>query len=193
MAAATSLEHNLRRYAPTLLLILALSTCPALAELNVVIIEGLGGEQRYVEQFDKQITALKHASLSVTSNDRVRVFRTSDADRNSVLEYFEFLSSQSSADDTLSIYLVGHGSYDDHEYKFNLPGPDLTGEDIATTLGNQPEQNILLVNTSSSSGAIAELLQGERRTLVFATRSGSERHATRFGLFFYRSAGKRQC
>ena len=26
--------------------------------------------------------------------------------------------------------LIGHGSYDGAEYKFNIPGPDLTGAEI---------------------------------------------------------------
>jgi hypothetical protein len=184
------MEHNLRIHGyfisavPALAGLLVLATTPVLAELDVVIVEGLGGEPLYSEQFAEQVSALEHASQSLTANDRIRVFRVSDASKNSVLAHFDSLSSRSSADDTLAIYFVGHGSYDDHEYKFNLPGPDLTGDDIAAALDKQPNQHVLLVNTGSSSGATAELLLNDRRTLVLATRSGSERHATRFGIFF---------
>ena len=149
-----------------------------------MIIEGLGGEPRYIEQFDKQVVAIEQASRTLTKENRIRVFRASEATRESVLAYFESLSSRSSANDTLVIYLVGHGSYDDHEYKFNLPGPDLTDSDLATALDKQQHDRILLVNTSSASGATAELLLNDKRTLILATRSGSERHATRFGIFF---------
>jgi hypothetical protein len=184
------MEHNLRIHGyivPIFLAlagVLVLAATPALAELDVVIVEGLGGELLYSEQFDEQVSALAQASQSLTASDRIRVFRASDANRISVLAHFDLLSSQSSADDTLAIYFVGHGSYDDHEYKFNLPGPDLTGDDIAAALDKQPNQHVLFVNTGSSSGATAELLLNDRRTLLLATRSGSERHATRFGIFF---------
>ena len=47
-----------------------------------------------------------------------------------------------------------------------------------------PGTNQLLVNTSSASGAIAELAKSDNRMLILATRSGVERHATRFGNYF---------
>ena len=184
------MEHNLRIHGYSILVylvlagILMLAATPVLAELDVVIVEGLGGELLYSEQFDEQVSALEQASQSLTANDRIHVFRASDTSKISVLAHFDMLSSRSSADDTLAIYFVGHGSYDDHEYKFNLPGPDLTGDEIAAALDKQPNQHVLFVNTGSSSGATAELLLTERRTLVLATRSGNERHATRFGIFF---------
>jgi hypothetical protein len=184
MAAKTTLEDDLNTQRCLAAFLLVLTGQSALAELNVVIIEGLGGEQRYTEQFDKQVTAIEQASRTLAGEKRLRVFRASEPTRVPVLAYLESLSSASSANDTLVIYLVGHGSYDDHEYKFNLPGPDLTDSDLATALDKLPNDRILLVNTSSSSGAIAESLQSDKRTLILATRSGSERHATRFGIYF---------
>jgi hypothetical protein len=44
--------------------------------------------------------------------------------------------------------------------------------------------NQLVVNTSSSSGAVQETLERDDRTLILATKSGVERHATRFGDYF---------
>lgn len=184
MVAEATLEHDLKtqRYLAAFLLVLTGSN--SLADYSVVIIEGLGGEQRYTEQFDKQVTAIEQASQTLTPDNHIRVFRASEPTRVSVLAYFDSLSSRLSATDTLAIYLVGHGSYDEHEYKFNLPGPDLTDSDLSVALDTLPNERVLLVNTSSSSGATAELLQNNKRTLILATRSGSERHATRFGIFF---------
>jgi hypothetical protein len=156
----------------------------ALAELHVVIIEGLEGESRYGEQFREQVAAIDVAARTLTDNDRIRVFRSNDASRDNVLGYFESLSSILAEDDQLAVFLIGHGSFDDHEYKFNIPGPDLTGEDLLNILNNMPNSNQLLVNTSSASGATADMLQQEERMLILATRSGVERHATRFGVYF---------
>lgn len=156
----------------------------ASAALHVVIIEGLGGEPRYTEQFAEQIDALESAAGSMTDAQRIRVFRNGDYSRDDVLDFFATLAGDLDADDRLAILLIGHGSFDDHEYKFNIAGPDLGGNDLYDILEATPAGNVLLVNTSSSSGATLEKLSGDGRTLILATRSGAERHATRFGNYF---------
>lgn len=184
MADAPSLELDLN--SPRLSAGLLLSILPAagMAALNVVVIEGLGGESRYAEQFSGQVEAIVTAAHTVSDDSRIRVFRNGEFGRADVLQYFESLRSQITASDQLALYLVGHGSYDDYEYKFNIGGPDLTGEDIAGMLNALPGTNQLLVNTGSASGAIAELAKSDDRMLILATRSGAERHATRFGNYF---------
>ncbi len=159
---------------------------PALtfAELHAVVVEGLPGDQIYAEQFDRQVTAISMALRSVTERERVRVFRTDEASRDAVLGYLESLQSGVRSSDQFALFLIGHGSYDDVEYKFNIPGPDLTGDDIAASLDELPNTDQVLVNTSSSSGAIADLVAGDSRIVILATRSGAERHATRFGDYF---------
>ena len=159
---------------------------PALtfAELHVVIVEGLPGDQIYAEQFDRQVTAISMALRSVTERERVRVFRTDEASRDAVLGHLESLQSELRSSDQFALFLIGHGSYDDVEYKFNIPGPDLTGEEIAAALDELPTVDQVFVNTSSSSGAMLGLVANEDRIVVLATRSGAERHATRFGDYF---------
>lgn len=164
---------------------------PALtfAELHVVIIEGLPGDQVYAEQFDSQVTAISTALRSVTDAERVRVFRADDVSRDAVLGHLRSLQSEVRSSDQFALFLIGHGSYDDVEYKFNIPGPDLTGEDIAAGLDELPTTNQVLVNTSSASGAIIDLVSNDDRIVVLATRSGAERHATRFGDYFATALG----
>jgi hypothetical protein len=148
------------------------------------VIEGLPGDPAYAEQFDRQVAAIRTAAESITDANRIHVLRGDAASRDAVLQQLEALVPDLNADDWIALYLIGHGSYDEYEYKFNIPGPDLTGEDIAAALDNLPATNQLLVNTSSASGAIAELVARENRVVVLATRSGAERHATRFGIHF---------
>ena len=47
----------------------------AMAELEVVIIEGLGGEGRYTQKFADQVDAVEAASGALTTSDRINVFR----------------------------------------------------------------------------------------------------------------------
>jgi len=154
------------------------------AELRVVIVEGLAGEPRYAEQFSVQVAELADAATSMAGATNVRVFRAGDYSRQDVLDYFAKLAPHLRPDDRLAIFLVGHGSYDDYEYKFNIPGPDLSDADLVSLLDAAAGTSLLLVNTSSASGAVLDKLKGDNRTLILATRSGVERHATRFGSYF---------
>ncbi len=171
-----------RRFLATGLLLLLSSA--VFAELQVVIIEGLGGETRYAEEFAEQIAAVTTASNAMTSPERVTVFRNGDFSRETVVNYFAALNNDLSTGDSLVVFMLGHGSYDDYQYKFNVDGPDLTGDDLQTIFDSTPAGMQLLINTGSSSGAIRELLESDDRTLILATRSGVERHATRFGNYF---------
>lgn len=170
-----------RKSIGVLLLILPAAAFP---EMHVIVVEGLGGEPRYTEQFGEQVAAIESAALGLTGSKRIRVFPADEVSRDEVLKFFDQLKTGISASDQVALYLIGHGSYDDHEYKFNIRGPDLTGEDIAGMLNSLPGSSQLLVNTSSASGALAELAGSDNRMLILATRSGAERHATRFGHYF---------
>ena len=167
-----------------LLVLLSILPLPALADLQVVIIEGLGGDAQYESQFGEQVEAIAAAAGALTSAERIRSFRSGDFDRDDVLGFFADLSGELGDGDRLAIFLVGHGSFDDHEYKFNIAGPDLSDTDLQEILDNGTAGNQLLVNMSSASGATADRLKGDNRTLILATRGGAERHATRFGGYF---------
>lgn len=161
----------------------AIVTNPALAASAVVVVEGLSGAEQYRSEFADQVEAVVAAANTLSPQPDVEVFR-SGATRESILEYFDGLTQSMSGSDQLSVYLIGHGSYDEHEYKFNIAGPDLTDSDIREALDQVPSGNQVLVNTSSASGAGGELWQADNRVVITATRSGAERHATRFGVRF---------
>lgn len=183
MARAPSLEIDMRRLTSILYLVCLLPAMAA-AELHVVIIEGLGGEPRYTEQFAAQVISIEAAAGAMTSGDRIRAFRDGSYDREDVIGFFTGLGERLTPDDRLAVFLIGHGSFDDHEYKFNIRGPDVTGNDLRDMLDPLPGGNQLVVNTSSSSGSTLDMLERDGRTLILATKSGVERHATRFGNYF---------
>ena len=88
MDVAAPLEHDLKSWCNTIGMVLILAPAVALSAMHVVIIEGLGGESRYTEQFSEQIAAIESAAQSLTSNGRVRVFRGDEASRDNVLQFF---------------------------------------------------------------------------------------------------------
>jgi hypothetical protein len=182
MVVTPEMENDMKYLLP-ILLILAIPI-QAAAELHVVIIQGLGGNQEYAKRFAVQTERLERAATNLTGMERVKIFRDAAAGREQISGYFAELAGRTGAEDRIAVFLIGHGSYDGFEYKFNIPGPDLTGEDLAAMMNALPSNNQLLVNTSSASGAIMESMKHESRIVITATRSGNERNATRFGGFF---------
>ena len=154
------------------------------ADLHVSIVQGLGGEPQYVEAFETQVAIVKRSAEALTGPERVTTFIGEQASRDKVLAHLESLGDLSS-DDRAAVFLIGHGSFDGFEYKFNLPGPDLTGEDLVVALDAVPAGVQLVVNTSSASGALLDSLKNDQRIVITATRTGGERHATRFGEYFF--------
>lgn len=159
----------------------ALRAHPAQAAVRVVIVEGLGGDPTYSRQFGEQAAALAQISRGLAPADDVWLWRGQDATRAHVLAGFQRLSSQLHADDQLILYLIGHGSFDGRQYKFNLPGPDLSDTDLARLLNALPTREQLIVATGSCSGALLTLLAAPHRLLLTATRNGEEKNVTRFG------------
>ena len=174
-----------------LIIIAALLLAPAVgaAAMHALVGEGLAGDTAYAEQFEQQSRAVGQALQSQADSDDVQVLRGENATRDAILDRLETLQGELAASDQLVLVLIGHGSYDDYEYKFNLAGPDLTGEEIVAALDALPAGTQVLINTSSASGAIAELAAADGRIVVLATRSGVERHATRFGSYFAEALG----
>ncbi len=166
----------------------ALALCvfclPAQADLYVTIVQGMGGEPRFEEQFHEQSRLLAEASAALTDNDKISLFQNEEASRDNLLSHFAAISSQMNEDDRAAIYLIGHGSYDGEAYKFNIPGLDIDTDDIIEIMSSLPGENHFLLNTSSTSGALLEPLASEGRILITATRSGNERNATYFGQYF---------
>jgi len=167
-------------------LILWMLTLPltATAELYVTIIQGLGGTDQYADRFSEQTGKYTQALGALTNRNRIKTLNGEQATRLNILTHFQTLQKSVTANDRIALILIGHGSYDGHEYKFNIPGPDLTGTDIAAIMDAWPAKLQLLVVTSSASGAILKDLQNDARIVITATRSGNERNAPLFGAYF---------
>lgn len=183
MVAQTPLEYYLMgRFILSLVLMLPLMTS---AKLYITIIQGLDGTNNYGQQFAEQSTRANIASESVTENTLIRFISGEEATRDVILDHFSNLTSTMKEEDRIAVFLIGHGSYDGFEYKFNIPGPDITGKHIEDFMNALPAKVQLLVNASSASGAINDLLKNENRVVITATRNGNERLATRFGAYFF--------
>jgi hypothetical protein len=163
----------------------ALAAAPSPAALHYVIVQGLPGEPRYEERFSEETAKIAEgARRSVGDPSQVHVLEGRDATEQKIAETFGALQNQLNAEDTVAVILVGHGSYDGDDYKFNIPGPDLTASRLKGLLDKLPAERQLVVNATSSSGASIEALQGKGRIVITATKSGRERNATVFSRYW---------
>lgn len=88
------------------------------------------------------------------------------------------------ADDIFVLILIGHGSFDGLDYKFNLKGPDIRSAQLAVLLDQIHAGRQLIVNTTSASGAAMPALVKPKRIVIAATRTGTQKNATVFARYF---------
>lgn len=181
MAAQAPLGSVVRTLVATFAAGLLAVAPAAQAELYYLIVGGLGGEASYDEAFAGYAESLAEAALrTVGEESRVAVLAGADASRDALRASLADLAEQTGETDSLAVFLVGHGSYDGQRYKFNLPGPDIDGNELGALLAAVPARTQLIVNATSASGAVLEDWSADNRTVITATRSGAERNATRF-------------
>ena len=158
-----------------------------------VIINGAGGEPAYATQFEewtRQLNSVLSDRLGFDAR-QVKVLTEKPADANTarstaeeVKRTFATLKSQLGANNILFVFLIGHGSFDGKEAKFNLVGPDLSASDYNVLLSSLPTRRVVVFNMASASGEFIKSLAAKGRIVVTATRNGQETNATRFPGFF---------
>jgi hypothetical protein len=145
-----------------------------------LIVGGLGGEAEYEQRFREQAQSLEAAAKQLGEESQVSVLRGEQATRDATRRALASIAERATVADQLVVTFIGHGSFDGEEYRFNVPGPDITGTDIAAWLQPIAARQQLIVLATSSSGAAVTKLQREHRIVITATKSGGERNATRF-------------
>jgi hypothetical protein len=109
---------------------------------------------------------------------------TGKSTKEEIGKAFDSIASQAKPEDLVFVTLIGFGTYQGGDAKFNLPGPDMTPVDFEAQLKKLPTKQVVFVNTASASGPFVETLSGPGRTIVTATRNGAEQYATLFGGYF---------
>ncbi len=145
-------------------------------------ISGLGGEPDYVQRF-KGVAEDIDASLKKAGGD-AQVMTMVAPTRDQIRARFAEVDRLAKPNDALVLMLIGHGTYDGAEYKFNIPGPDITGAELAGLLDHVPATRQLVVNMTSSSGGSIEFLRKPTRVVITATKTGTEKNATVFARYW---------
>ena len=167
---------------PGRLAVLLLAAVAAHATTYYVTISGLGGEPDYDQRFKMWAEDID-SSLKKAGGDE-QVITMVAAKRDEIRARFATLSQQMKPADALVLVLIGHGTYDGYDYKFCVPGADISGAELASLLDRLPAQRQLVVNTTSSSGGSIEVLRRPNRIVIAATKNGSEKNATVFARYW---------
>jgi len=182
-----------KKLAGTLCLMLAsyFGTCSISNAANVtVVISGLGGSEDFTEKFDGYASAIADETrLIAQSPTDVMLLRGNASKKDIVTALFDAISTREDID-KFTAFFIGHGSFDGRSYKFNIPGPDITGEELAALLNKVQARQQLIIAATSSSGALLEQLDNGNqttgnqttgnRTVITATKNGREKTAVIF-------------
>lgn len=165
--------------------VLFLASALALPAANYyVTIAGLGGSPEYEMQFANWATDLDHQFRANGPAAHVTTLSGAAATSAHLEETLSNLAGEVKADDAFALLLVGHGSFDGTDYKFNLPGPDITAAELARLLNRIPARRQLVVNMTSCSGASVTALAKKDRIVITATKSGTEKNAPVFARYW---------
>jgi len=162
------------------LALLVLSALPARGATYYLTVAGLGGEPDYDQQFTALARDLDKLLKTSGGDAHVYTLTGKDASRARLTETLGVISSQAKSDDEFVLILIGHGSFDGVEYKFNLVGPDVSSEELARLCDRVPAKRQLIVDTTSASGGAVSGLERPGRAVITATKSGTEKNATVF-------------
>jgi hypothetical protein len=178
-------------------LLVSLGGTPLYAkETYLIIVAGIGGDEVHRDRFHQWSMAMRDAAMKKHGLAPDRVFYLGESPelapeaihakstKENTSALLSKLSTSVAPGDQIYLLLIGHGSYDNEEARFNLPGRDLSAAELDALLSKFPEQQVVFVNTSSASGAFLPELSKPNRVVVTATKSGYERNEAQFGQYF---------
>ena len=168
----------------------------AAQQTHILVLTGLSGDPAYAEQFSEWATTLIDTAIEryeVPAHQVAYLAEKVELDperidgrstQENVEQAFADISERAEPNDHVLVLLIGHGSHNSGESRFNLPGRDLTAQDYAVLLDTLATQQVTFVNAATSSGGFIEALSGEGRTVMTATRSAGQWNETVFGGYF---------
>ena len=164
-------------------------------ERYAIVVSGATGGASYAQQYTawtKALTAVLVEQLKFEPSRIVTLSESPDpaqaATAANVRRAVASLRSQLKPDDLLLLFLIGHGTFDGVDAKFNLVGPDMDLTEWSALLRGLPGR-IVVVNSAAASSPFIERLTGPRRIIVSATDSVVQRFDTVFPEYFIAAFG----
>jgi len=155
-------------------------------ERKVIVVVGAEGTPEYGEQFDQWASAWENTVQSNQSDDSnltlTRIGSDSGDEKTDFERFQAAVESTSKTTEELWIVLIGHGTDDRKNSKFNLRGPDVTAKQVNQWLTPLPCRCVV-INCASASGSWISKLKADNRIVITATRSAAQHNFARFGQY----------
>ena len=158
-----------------------------------LVVSGATGGEEYASQYTAWTNDVQQMLTGRLAFDASAVTVLSETDDNraaataeNVRRHIAGVRQKMKRDDLLFILLIGHGTFDGTDAKFNLVGPDLESAEWASLLQPLPG-TLVVVNTTAGSFPFLERLSGPRRVVITATDSVAQRFDTAFPEYFVKA------
>ncbi len=148
----------------------------------VLIVVGAPGAADYESQFERWAGSWKTAADKAGAESIVIGARGEPGVTDHDRLHSALVEKSKASLHPIWIILIGHGTFDGREAKFNLQGPDVTDAELADWL-TAVKRPTVVINCASASGPFINRLSGPNRVVVVATKSGFEMNFARFGEF----------
>ena len=181
---------------------MTLGATAAHAQTRALIVTGLGAEPKYQQQFrslgGRLSVALSSkfglpegniAWLGEDSTSNNKFYRGRSTSQN-ILREIDRIGAAAKQNEQVLIILIGHGSGQGEETKFNIPGPDMSVKEFNTVLSRFAAQRVAFLNLTTASGDALPVLSFPNRIVVTATKSAYERNESQFARFFVEAIDK---
>lgn len=180
MAVAQEVGCDLRILASALFCLAAATVAPA--DTYYFTVAGLGGEPEYEQRFAGWASELDKI-LKGEPNAKISNLVGAQATKANIETRLNEIAKAAKPDDNFVLFLIGHGTYDESDYKFNVPGPDISATQLGALL-DKIQAHQAIIDMTSASGGATPILQRPKRVIVTATKSGTEKNATVFARYF---------
>ncbi len=168
---------------PIIVLIFApLSLASSGDPATVLVVVGAPGTEEYGQTFARWAGLWEKASLAAGAKYSIIGLKpeAEPTDHDQLQKALHEEPKESRAE--LWLVLIGHGTFDGKEAKFNVRGPDVSATELAPWLESF-HRPLAVINSASSSGPFIKSLSGPGRIVITATKSGFEQNYARFGQY----------
>ncbi|MGD9854369.1 MAG: hypothetical protein AB7U20_05395, partial [Planctomycetaceae bacterium] len=145
---------------------------------TLLLVRGAAGTEEFGRMFDEWESRWREAAARGDVAVRTVGIR---ADARPLDEFRQAIADESGEiERPLWIVLIGHGTFDGRDAKFNLTGPDVSAEKLAAWL--QPvERPLAVIHCGAASAPFLDRLSRPGRVVITATKTGNEVNFARFG------------
>lgn len=151
---------------------------PAAPADRLIVVCGAGGTDEFTPLF--QTWTQRWQAAGERGELNVSAIGLTDVESDDREQLQQLLTETTADAPRLWLVLIGHGTFDGREARFNLRGPDVSAAELSGWL-SAAACPTAVINCSSASGPFIESLSGPERIVITATRNGQEVNFSRFG------------